>query len=176
MSIRVQGTCQSRACEGWQPPHGSPLSQVFLRNLQRRQARSFLISWACCRWSGRRGPRRLPTRFSVTWSFLVEWAGVFLTIVFATLLPTGLFLLRPGGEFMVDDVGEVDSGGDCLVGRGSIVIDWGLTEWEWEWFGEWEWKRRSHSCGFGRPWGIGAKSRVFSISDWGEFIGNWISS
>ena len=26
MSTRVQGTSQRRACEGWQPPQGSPLS------------------------------------------------------------------------------------------------------------------------------------------------------
>jgi len=59
----------------------------------------------------------------VTWSFLVEWAGVFLTIVFATLLPTGLFLLRPGGEFIADDVAEVDDEDVCLMERGSTVID-----------------------------------------------------
>ncbi len=41
MSMRVHGTCHRRACDGWQPAHGSPLSHVFLRNLQRRQARSF---------------------------------------------------------------------------------------------------------------------------------------
>src|SRR6266699_1151051 len=64
MSIRVQGTCHRRAWEGWQPAQGSPLSHVFLRNLQRRQARSFLISLACFRCSGRRGPRRRPTFFS----------------------------------------------------------------------------------------------------------------
>src|SRR5277367_4375811 len=87
ISMRVHGTCHSRAWEGWQPAHGSPLSHVFFRNLHRKHARSFLISLACFRWSGRRGPFLRPTRFS---SGLPDW-DCFL-MVLSVALAIGLFL------------------------------------------------------------------------------------
>jgi hypothetical protein len=108
MSRRVQGTCHRRAWLGLQPPQGSPLSQVFLRNLQRRQARSLRISCACCLWSGRRGPRLRPIFFSPVESFLL--VGDFLTIALVTLevLSVGDLRRRRGGEVGPDDVGDVD--------------------------------------------------------------------
>src|SRR5271154_1215118 len=102
MSMRVHGTCQSLACDGWQPAHGSPLSQVFLRNLQRKHARSFLISLACFRCSGNNGPRRRPTRFSV--SFLpLEVRRMTGFVAFAV----GLFR---GAEFLLAGGGDVEDG------------------------------------------------------------------
>src|ERR1700761_3201851 len=97
--MRVQGTCQSLACEGWQPAQGSPLSQVFLRNLHRRQARSFRISLACLRCSGSRGPRRLPPFFSPVPSFLpVEFFRITDFVGLAMGLFRGPDCLLAGGE------------------------------------------------------------------------------
>ena len=117
--MRVQGTCQSLACDGLQPAQGSPLSQVFLRNLHRRHARSFLISLACFRCSGNNGPRRRPTRFSVSPFFPLEVRRItgFVALV------VGLFR---GAEFLLAGGGDVEAGvvrldGDILIGTGATA-------------------------------------------------------
>ena len=114
ISIRVHGTCHSLAWEGWHPAQGSPLSHVFFRNLQRKQALSFLISLACFLCSGNSGPRLRPTRFSVFSPFFpVEVVRLITALVDLTV---GLFLgaefLRAGGE-------EVDEGVVRLDGDAS---------------------------------------------------------
>jgi hypothetical protein len=130
MSIRVHGTCHNRACDGWHPAHGSPLSQVFLRNLQRRHARNFRISLACLRWSGLSGPFRLPTFFSVSGLPVCDGLRTFVSAVLAAmgLLRDGF---RLGGEADgADDPDPEDRVGepDFLMGTGiARIIVPGLT-------------------------------------------------
>lgn len=125
MSIRVHGTCQSRACEGWQPAHGSPLSQVFLRNLHLKQALSFLISLACFRCSGNNGPRLRPTRFSVSFFPFDVVRRMTAFVAFAVGLFLGAEFLRAAGGDEVDD-GVVRLDGDDLMGTGATAAA-GLT-------------------------------------------------
>src|SRR5215469_5209797 len=114
ISIRVQGTCHKRAWEGLQPPQGSPLSQTFLRNLQRRHARSFRISCACWRCSGLNGPRRFPTFFSDFSLPLDVFVDDFLAMVLG-VTPIGLIgLVRrlDLGESAPEEMGEADDEAD----------------------------------------------------------------
>jgi hypothetical protein len=126
MSMRVHGTCHSRACEGWHPAHGSPLSHVFFKNLHRKQALSFLISLACFRWSGLRGPFLRPTRFSVSGLALCDCFLIVFSVAFAIGLFFEAFLL--GGEDEPCDTGDLVGDDDFLMsGR---VIWMGLTALE----------------------------------------------
>jgi hypothetical protein len=123
MSIRVQGTCHNLACEGWQPAHGSPLSQVFFKNLHLRHARNFLISLACFLCSGNSGPRRRPTRFSVSF-FPFDVRRMTGLVAFAVGLLRGAEFLLAGGEEVED--GDVLLDGDILIGTGATTAA-GLT-------------------------------------------------
>src|SRR6266536_5039889 len=118
MSMRVHGTCHRRACEGWQPAQGSPLSQVFLRNLHRKHARNFLISLACFRCSGNNGPRLLPTRFSVSF-FPFEVRRMTGLVALAVGLFRGAEFLLAGGDDVEDGVVRFD--GDILIGTGATA-------------------------------------------------------
>ncbi len=105
------------------PAHGSPLSHVFLRNLHRRQARSFLISLARLRCSGSSGPRRLPTFFSVVPSFLLLDASFGLQLWKLWLWGSsgGPEFLRAGGEVEQAPAGGVGrvEGSVFLMGMGA---------------------------------------------------------
>lgn len=130
MSMRVHGTCHSRACEGWQPAQGSPLSQVFFRNLQRKHARSFLISLACFLCSGSKGPRLRPTRFSVSF-FPFDVVRLMTALVdFAVGLFRGAEFLLAGGDEVEDGVVRLGVG-DILIGTGATAAA-GLTTISWE--------------------------------------------
>src|ERR1700710_309938 len=109
MSMRVQGTCHSREWLGRQPMQGSPLSQVFLRNLHRRHARNFLISLACLRCSGRRGPRLRPTFFSESF-----FAGSDLRLMAGLLfLVEGLLRVGAAGAVPCEEEREIGAGIDA---------------------------------------------------------------
>jgi hypothetical protein len=141
MSIRVHGTCHKRACDGWQPAQGSPLSQVFLRNLHRRQARSFRISLACLRCSGSRGPRRLPTLFSPSFLPLEVLRMTGLVDLEIGLLRGPEFLratVVDGGDVApepLEGLARLDRGAeDDLMGMGPTA-EAGLTvSSPWWWF------------------------------------------
>jgi hypothetical protein len=129
ISMRVHGTCHSRACEGWQPAQGSPLSQVFFKNLQRRQALSFLISLACFRCSGSNGPRLRPTRFSVSFFPLEVVLRITALLAFAVGLFRGAEFFLAGGEEADEGVVLLETG-DILIGTGATAAA-GLTiSWE----------------------------------------------
>jgi len=91
--------------------------------LHRKQARSFLISLACFRCSGNNGPRRRPTRFSV--SFFPAEARRMTVLV---ALVVGLFR---GPEFLLAGGDEAEDGlvlleGDILMATGCTAAA-GLT-------------------------------------------------
>lgn len=128
MSIRVHGTCQSLACDGLQPPHGSPLSQVFFKNRQRKQAPNFLISHAAFLASGRSGPFLFPTFFTV--SSLGAWDGF--CIIFFAAFALGLLRVwrRPGCELLVDtgeSWGEGSRANSTGLWRVVGMIDGGIA-------------------------------------------------
>ena len=103
------------------------MSQVFLRNLHRKQARSFLISLACFRCSGSNGPRRRPTRFSVSF-FPFDVRRITALVAFAVGLFRGAEFLLAGGDEV--DEGVVRFDGDILMGTGATAAA-GLTiSWE----------------------------------------------
>src|SRR3569833_3879228 len=142
MSIRVQGTCHRRAWDGWQPAHGSPLSHVFFRNLQRRQARSFRISLACFLCSGRSGPRRRPTFFSpATLSLPVEFFRMTELVVGVVMgLLRGPDDRLAGGEAEEPEpepeplagLGRLD--GDDMMGMGGTAAAGQTSTCEWCWW------------------------------------------
>ena len=92
---------------------------VFLRNLQRIQAPSFLISDACFLCSGRNGPFLRPTRFSVS---TLGACGCLRIVGFVALL-FEFFLTAwrlPGGDILPVDVGD-------RCGDEEVLILMGLT-------------------------------------------------
>lgn len=86
---------------------------TFFKNLQRRHAPSFLISPACLRCSGRSGPFRFPTRFSV--SFLA-----FCEALRATALLVGFMMgvFRCCLLLVVGEVGDRRPELVCLISMG----------------------------------------------------------
>jgi len=125
----VQGTCHKRAWDGLQPAHGSPVSQVFFKNLHRMQARIFRISWADSLASLVRGPDRLPMRFSPALFFLLV-AVLSRDIAGLVVLARGLtLLLRPAAESGTPepdggDVGDVEAEfGRRLVGLTNLRVE-----------------------------------------------------
>lgn len=98
-----------------------------MRNLHRKHALSFLISLACFRCSGNKGPRLRPTRFSV--SFLpFDVRRITGLVAFAVGLFRGAEFLLAGGDELEDGVARVD--GDILIGTDATAAA-GLTiSWE----------------------------------------------
>lgn len=116
---------------------GSNLT-VFFKNLHRRQALNFLISLACLRWSGFRGPFLFPTRFSVSGFPLCDCLRTLVSAVFAAigLLRDGFLL---GGEADEDEPDERVGEDDLLTGTGiGRTIATGLAVTGLTAVGDWE--------------------------------------
>ena len=107
------------------PPRGPPRGKrererptVFLRNLQRKQARNLRISLACFRCSGKSGPRRRPTRFSL--SVLVAWEARRMTVLEALLVGALRVGRRERGEPRPWEDGDGPADADDADDEGSM--------------------------------------------------------